>query len=108
LRRELMFIHQKIGDVYQALDKLEDAVLEYQTALTLIQGVVAEEPKRTWRLDVAATVIRIGQLREAQGDFKGALEQFRTALDMRLQLEKEDRSDTIVQSNLATNYRYIC
>jgi tetratricopeptide (TPR) repeat protein len=107
LRRELMFIHQKIGDVYQALDKLEDSIREYQTALTLIEGVVAEEPTKGWRLDVAGTVIRIGQVLQDRGDFDGALERYRTALNMRLQLEKEDRSDKIVQSNLASNHRYI-
>jgi tetratricopeptide (TPR) repeat protein len=114
-RRELMFIHQKIGDVHQALDKLEDSIREYQTALTLIEAVVAEEPRPKWRLDVAGTVIRIGQILEAKGDLDGALERFRTALDMRLELEKEIRSGEIVQSdlattiqsNLASNHRYI-
>jgi tetratricopeptide (TPR) repeat protein len=98
LRRELMFIHQKIGDVYQALDQLEDAIREYQTALTLIQGIVAEEPRRAWRLDLAGTLIRIGQLLQDKGDFYGALERYRAALDIRAEL---------AQSNLATNHRYI-
>jgi tetratricopeptide (TPR) repeat protein len=101
LRRELMFIHQKIGDVYQALDKLEDSIREYQTALTLIEGVVAEEPTKGWRLDIAGTAIRIGQVLQDRGDFDGALERYRTALNMGLQLEKEDRSDKIVQSRAA-------
>jgi tetratricopeptide (TPR) repeat protein len=115
LRRELMFIHQKIGDVYQALDQLEDSIREYQTALTLIEGVVAEEPRPAWRLDVAGIVIRIGQVLQEKGDFDGALERYRTALHIRLELDKEIRSGkvvqsglaTTIQSNLASNHRYI-
>ena len=115
LRRELMFIHQKIGDVYQALNQLDDSIREYQTALTVIEGVVAEEPTQAWRLDVAGTVIRIGQVLQEKGNFDGALERYRTALDIRLELEKETRSGkvvqsdlaTTIQSNLASNHRYI-
>src|SRR5262249_24692007 len=77
---------------------------------------VAQQPRPSWRLDVAATGIRIGQVLEMQGNLEGALERFRTALDMKLELEKEAASGskliqsdlaTTIQSNLATNHRYI-
>jgi tetratricopeptide (TPR) repeat protein len=107
-RRELMFVHQKIGDVHQTLNKLEDALAEYQTALTLIQKVVDEEPQnRIWRRDLANSIARIGQLLSAKGDLDGALKRYYDARDIRTELAKEDPSDAIVQSNLASNHRFI-
>src|SRR5262249_40138389 len=39
-QRELMFIHQKIGDISQSQGDLEAALAEYRLSLALIQGAV--------------------------------------------------------------------
>jgi tetratricopeptide (TPR) repeat protein len=104
-RRERMFIHQKIGDVYQNEDKLEASIAEYETALSLIQQLVSQDPKWGWRLDLANTIVRLGQVYLAKYDFDKAISRYDEALAIRTELEGEDRSDKIVQSNVATSHR---
>jgi tetratricopeptide (TPR) repeat protein len=106
--RELMFIHQKIGDMYQALDQRDDALTEYRKAQAFIDALVASEPnKRDWRRDAANAKRRVAQALFALGDLQGALDQFTTALKALTVLAGEQPDDTIVWANLATNYREI-
>lgn len=109
LRRELMFIHQKIGDVYLEQNRIEDSIREFQTALSEIERVVKDDREKQikWQRDAASSVIRIGRALFDKGDVDGALTQYRRALEMRTDLEKKDSSDKIVQSNLASNHRLI-
>jgi tetratricopeptide (TPR) repeat protein len=109
-QRDLMFVHQKIGDARQALGDFDAAIIEYRTALTLIQNVVDSDsvPKnRGWPRDVANTMSRIGQALSNKRDFDGALEKYRAALKIMTQLAQEDPDDDVVQSNLATIHREI-
>ena len=107
-QRDLMFVHQKIGDTRQALGDLDAAMAEYRTALALIQNVVAGAPEnRGWRRDVATTLRRIGQLQSAKNDFDGALEQLKAALEIMTGLVQEDPYDNVTQSNFASNHRDI-
>jgi len=107
-RRELMFVHQKIGDVRQVLGDLDAAMAEYRTALTLIQHAAAGAPEnRGWRRDVAITLRRIGQVHSGKNDFDGALEQLKAALEIITVLAQEDPNDNVTQSNLASNHRDI-
>ena len=106
--RELMFIHQKIGDVHQALREYDAATVEYRMALTFIQNVLDKAPKnRGWRRDVANTLRRVGEALAVNKDTDGALEQLRNALNILNELVQEDSNDNGVQSNLASIYREI-
>jgi tetratricopeptide (TPR) repeat protein len=107
-RRDLMFVHQKIGDVRQALGDLDAAMAEYRTALTLIQHASDRTPEnRGWRRDVATTLRRIGQVHSGKNDFDGALQQLKAALEIITVLAQGDPNDNIIQSNLASNHRDI-
>ena len=107
-RRELMFIHQKIGDMHQALDERDRALAEYRKAQAFIDELVASEPnKRDWRRDAANAKRRVAQALFALGDLQGALDEFTTALKALIVLADEQQDDTIVWNNLATNYREI-
>jgi tetratricopeptide (TPR) repeat protein len=105
-QRDLMFVQQKIGDVYQALGKPEAASDEYDKAFRLIQTVLATTPDdRAWRQNLANTERRMGQAFAARQDIDSALAQFRAALDIRTGLAKGAESNDVVQSNLATSHR---
>jgi tetratricopeptide (TPR) repeat protein len=105
-QRDLMFVQQKIGDVYQALNKPEAANDEYDKAFRLIQTILATTPDdRAWRQDLANTQRRMGQAFAARLDLDRALAQFRDALDTRTELAKGPESNDVVRSNLATSHR---
>jgi tetratricopeptide (TPR) repeat protein len=107
-RRELMFIHHKIGDMHQALDERDRGLAEYRKAQAFIDGLVASQPnKRDWRRDAANAKRRVAQAMFALGDLQGALDEFTTALKALTVLTDEQPDDTIVWANLATNYREI-
>jgi tetratricopeptide (TPR) repeat protein len=110
--RELMFIHLKIGNLQQALRDPDAALVEYRTALTLIENVVARAPKeapelRSWRRDLAHTLRRIGGTLIDKQDFVGAIEQYRAALKILTDLAQDDPSDDAVQADLASIHRDI-
>ena len=101
--RELMFIHQKIGDVHQGLKEHDVAIQEYGTALTFIQSAFDREPTNCdWRRDLANTHRRMGIALLAKSDTNRALQQLDVALKMLEELAQENRSDSL-QSNLAAN-----
>jgi tetratricopeptide (TPR) repeat protein len=106
--RELMSIHHKIGDMYQALRDPNRALDEYRAAQAFIDALTARDSnKRDWRRDAANAKRRVGQGLEALGDFQGALDEFMTALKALTVLANEGPDDTIVWANLATNHREI-
>jgi tetratricopeptide (TPR) repeat protein len=107
-QRELMFIHQKIGDVHQALDDPDAAIAEYRTALANIRNAVDNSPEnRSWRRDSANARRRIGQALGAKGDFGDAIDQLNAALEILTGLAAQDLTDNITQSNLAATHRDI-
>ena len=106
--RELMFIHHKIGDMYQDLGELDRALAEYRAAQAFIDALVASDPnQRDWRRDAANAKRRVAQALQALGNLQGALDGFTTALKALTVLADEQPDDTIVWANLATNYREI-
>ncbi len=107
-RRDLMFVHQKIGDARMELGDLDAAMAEYRAALTLIQSAVDGAPaNRRWRRDLATTLRRIGQVHTAKNDFDGALEQLKVASEIITDLVKEDPGDNVARSNWASTHRDI-
>jgi tetratricopeptide (TPR) repeat protein len=107
-QRELMFIHQKIGDERQALGDIDAAIAEYRTALAIIQKVAASaHEKRDWLRDVATTHRRIGGALAAKGDFGRALDELNGAIEIIRGLAKEDPGNDAVLSNLAANHHEI-
>jgi tetratricopeptide (TPR) repeat protein len=106
--RDLMFIHQKIGDVWQELRDPNRALTEYQTALTIIQDAVTKNPESvSLRRDLANTLRRIGEVFFTKLDWEGALERYRAAFEILSKLAQEDPNSDIVQSNLVRIHRDI-
>jgi tetratricopeptide (TPR) repeat protein len=107
-QRELMFIHQKIGDLRLTLGEPEAAIAEYRSALTLIQNVAATAPEnRNWRRDIANAFRRLGQALATEGDLSGAETQLKKALEILGALAQEEPKDDIIQSGLARTHREI-
>jgi tetratricopeptide (TPR) repeat protein len=108
LQRNLVFILQKVGDVYQVLKDWDAAIRTYQEALPIMEAVVAKAPKnRDWQRDRANTVSRLGQAFAGKGDLDAALQQSLAALEIRSELLATDRLDAVLQSNVATSHREI-
>jgi tetratricopeptide (TPR) repeat protein len=83
-QRNLVFVLQKVGDVYQGLGDWEAAIRTYREALPIMQAVAAKAPQnRDWQRDLANTLSRLGQALAGKGDLDAALEQFRAALKIR-------------------------
>jgi tetratricopeptide (TPR) repeat protein len=107
-QRNLVFVLQKVGDVYQVLKDWDDAIRTYREALPIMQAVAAKEPRnRDWQRDLANTVSRLGQALAGKGDLDAALEQSLAALKIRSDLLATDRLDAVLQSNVAISHREI-
>src|SRR5437868_14798838 len=73
-----------------------------------MQDVVACAPvRRDWQRNLTNTLIRLGQAQAGKGELDGAMEQFRAAFKIRSELAAADRTDDVLQSNLATSHREI-
>jgi tetratricopeptide (TPR) repeat protein len=104
-KREVMFMHHKLGDIRQQQDNWDGAITEYQTALTTIQSVVDAEPhNRDWRRDLANTMSRLGQALTGKRDFDAALERYQTAYEIRTALVAADPDDDVLQSNVSASH----
>jgi tetratricopeptide (TPR) repeat protein len=107
-RHDVVFIKQRIGDVFLGLNDSNAALDEYHKALTLIQDYIGKAPKnRQWLRELANTQSRVGQALSQTSDFAGALEQLRAALKIRIELLEADRDNSVLSSNLAITHRNI-
>src|SRR5262249_53068205 len=86
-KRDVMFGHQKIGDLRQQQRDMDGAIAEYSAALGLIQSVVDEEPENTDRQrDLANSLSRVGQVLTNKRDFEAALKHYRASYEIRSKL----------------------
>lgn len=105
-KREVMFMHHKLGDIRQQQGNWEGAIAEYQTALATIQNVVDAEPHNpNWRRDLANTMSRLGQALTGKQDFDAALRHYQAAYEIRTALVTTDPDDDVLQSNVAGSHR---
>jgi tetratricopeptide (TPR) repeat protein len=86
-RRELVFIHSKIGDTHKIAGDLKMARQHYDLALSIIERLVHTDPppkkdplKTDARHFLSATLNRIGQVLFDQGDFEAALTRYQEAM----------------------------
>jgi tetratricopeptide (TPR) repeat protein/energy-coupling factor transporter ATP-binding protein EcfA2 len=109
-REQLVFVLQKIGDVYEAEGELDTAMQQLQGALVLVRKTLADDPNN-WdgRRIEANTIIRIGQILadNDKPDFDTVLSQYHSALDERTKLANEKPNSFVMQSNLVTSHRLI-
>jgi tetratricopeptide (TPR) repeat protein len=104
-KRDLMFVHQKIGDIRQQQKNPDGAIEEYRAALGHIQAVVEKEPQNTdWRRDHANTMIRLGQALIDKRDFEAALKHYQDAYEIRIALAARDPNNDVLQSNIASTH----
>jgi hypothetical protein len=76
-KRDVMFIHLKLGDLRQQQRNWDGAMEEYRAPLTIIQAIVDAEPHNlVWRRDLANTMTRLGQALTGKKDFDAALKNF--------------------------------
>ena len=106
--RELMFVHQRIGDIHLKRGRFEAGITEYTRALSFIHGVASKAPNnRDWQRDLANAQRSLGNGLAAKGDFAGASEQLMTALDVLTKLASKEPNDSIGQSDLADTHHDI-
>jgi tetratricopeptide (TPR) repeat protein len=103
--REIMFMHQKIGDIYLDRDGFDTAEDEFRAAWDSIQEALKKGTNPDWRRDAAVTRRRIANALTGKKDFVGALEQFTAAIkELTAWLENTTDND-IGWSNLAGAHR---
>jgi tetratricopeptide (TPR) repeat protein len=104
--REVMFIHQKIGDIYLERDQFDVAEVEFRAAWDSIQGALKKRADdRNWQRDAANTRRRIGKALTGLKDFDRALEQFTTAIKELTAWAENATDDEIGWSNLSAAHR---
>jgi tetratricopeptide (TPR) repeat protein len=104
-KRDLMFVHQKIGDIRLQQGNWDGAVDEYRAGLAFIQSVVEREPDNPdWRREHANTMSRLGQAFTAKRDFAAALKNYLAAFETRTALAAADPNNEVLQSNVAASY----
>jgi tetratricopeptide (TPR) repeat protein len=104
-KRDMMFIHQRIGDIRQQQGDWNTAIAEYQTALGTIQHLVDADPNNLdSQRDLANTMSRLGQALTGKLDFESALKHYRAAYEVRMALVAAVPNDDILQSNVASSH----
>lgn len=102
-RFELAFALNKTGEALQVKRDFAGATSKFKQALeyaTMIQGASRME----WKLQAAATQIKIGRVLRDSGDVDGALQSYSDAVNRQELLFRASSDDKILRSNLASSY----
>jgi tetratricopeptide (TPR) repeat protein len=104
--REIMFMHEKIGDIYLQREQFDSANVEFRAARDSIQEALKKDPNnRYWQRDAAVTRRRIAKVLTGLKDFDRALEQFAAAIKELTTLAENTPDDDIGWSNLSATLR---
>lgn len=108
-RREMNFIHGKIGDCFQIKGNFPDALSEYRTGVGIMKALVDKASgKIDWKRDLASSISRVGQALKAQKKYSEALEQYNLSFRIRMGLVADNEADNAAyQSNLALSHTEI-
>jgi len=81
-QRELAATHQNIGDIEAETQKLKEALISYQEALSIRRKLARENPAVTDdQVDLARVLCVLGGLQDRSGDADGAIQSLRQAID---------------------------
>jgi tetratricopeptide (TPR) repeat protein len=104
-QRDIMFVLQKVGDIYQVEKDPDSAIAKYNAALEIAKQLVARpSPAPIWRRDLANCYSRLGQALALKRDFENALNNLNTALDIRTELWQPNKEDAVALSNLGRSH----
>jgi tetratricopeptide (TPR) repeat protein len=104
--REIMFIHQKIGDIYLEREQFDAAEDEFRVAWDFIQEALKKDSNNPgWQRDVAVTRRRIAKALTGKKDFTGALDQFTSAIKELTAWVESTPDNEIGWSNLSAAHR---
>lgn len=104
-QHEVVFIRNKIGDLFKFKKRWQAAMDEYQAGLQIAQTIAEKYPR-----DIATQKNRIAQVfseRAEQGDVPAALTEYREALAIQTQLLDKAPGDAELISNIALSHRRI-
>jgi tetratricopeptide (TPR) repeat protein len=104
----LLFIHDKEGDLLKTRGEFEQAMEHYQRSLKIEDGLTAQDPKVDdyWHR-LSATRNRIGQILVEQGKLLEALDEYQAALDISKDLAKRDPDNQARKYTLSVRYSRI-
>jgi tetratricopeptide (TPR) repeat protein len=92
------------GDVLMAQGDVPGALVAYQAALVIREGLAKRDPANTeWQRDLSVSHDRIGDVLVAQGDGPGALAAYQAGLAIREGLAKRDPENTGWQRDLSVS-----
>jgi non-specific serine/threonine protein kinase/serine/threonine-protein kinase len=114
LRRELAAAYEQIGDIegnYTIINQLgrtQDAVVHYERALALREGLVQSDPDNLeYQIDLAASFHALGDMRWTRGDVVAAADYYTRAVAACEQIIARDASLLKAQIALARAHTYL-
>jgi tetratricopeptide (TPR) repeat protein len=104
----LLFIHDKEGDLFKTRGELKEAMEHYQSSLKIEDGLTAQNPEVAdyWHR-LSATRNRIGQILVEQGKLLEALDVYQAALDISKGLAERDPDNQARKYTLSVRYSRI-
>ena len=101
-RRYLALIHERVGTMLSEVNQFDDALIHFETSLTVREQLAALQPANAnSRRDVAIAHEKIGDLSLARGDAQNAIRLYEQALVMYRALAKSDPDNTNAVRTLA-------
>lgn len=102
-RFELAFAINKTGEALQVRKDLPGAIARFREALEYAR-MIENASRMEWKLQSAATRIKIARALRDSGDFDGAIQTYTEAIGREETLFARQRTDKIIRSNLASAY----
>jgi len=104
-RRSVALSHKKIGATLARLERLDEALASYATALEMDEAALSADPTNARkRIDLSYSVSDYGYVLARAGKTAQALENYRRALQIREGLVAADPKDERARSSLATTH----
>jgi len=105
-RHNLARSFSRMGIVSALLDKIPEAAGHLKNAEVLLTELIEKEPKnRLYQNDLGKLFTRFGDIKEKQGDLRGALQAFEKSIDLFEAIALADMKNTLARRDLAQSLK---